>query len=584
MSISKHYSLNTKISITFTFLGLFLLIILFVQIIPNMQEEQREAKKNQIENMITITNEQLKLAVKLLLHSRESEIIELKSKIDVLINNKEKDLTKKCISYTKEEAKKVLSLDEYSSLKENKLVFYKGQQKHMCPQNAKSILYLKKLHKDQEVVFKCKPRSFEVKDINLESNIKNDLQKTFELTSKDHKGKINLIWINTKHKDYETKPLYDVNDENYNMKYCLSKMSSSSIPQTGVLSAKQIVESAEKSPILHDNGNTLTWVKTLEDKEDRKLLFITSIYTKDFNRDFTSPLLKILPATLLAFLIAIIVGIFIFKRLFKSINILTNISKQVNEGNINLRSNIKGKDDIAILAKTFDSMLDSLEKNIKELDNKVEVKTKELRSSLKEKEILLKEIHHRVKNNLAMTINLIKFQKSKIKDEKTKNSLTDIQERIFTMELLHRKLYESKDINSISFKKYVSGLLKDLHYTYGKSRDIYHHLDIDDINMNIEYTLPCGLIITEATINAYKYAFLGNTGNIHISFKTNNNECTLTIKDDGIGLSDEIDVNKTKTLGLRLISSIVKGQLFGEFSYIKDKGSIFIIKFIYIKS
>ena len=581
MNISKYYSLKTKISVTFTLLGLFLLLILFVQIIPNMQAEQKESKKNQIEHTITITNEQIKLAVKLLVHSRESEILELKSKIDEIMNSKKSSLNDKCNIYSLEEAKKSLAINEYLSLKENKLVFYKGHQEHMCPKTTKSILYLKKLENNQRVVAKCNPQYFKNKHDNLEKDIKNDLQKTFELTKKDHKGKINLIWINTKHKDYSTKPLYKVSDKSYNMQYCVSKMSSVLIPQTGQLTAKQIVEASDKEAILHDNNTTYTWVKTLQNIPGRKLLFITSIYKKDFDRNFSSPLLKVLPAAILAFLIAIGVGLFLFKRFFKSINILTNTAKQINGGNINLRSNIEGSDDIAILAKTFDNMLDSIEKNINELDVQVEVKTKELRSSLDEKEILLKEIHHRVKNNLAMTINLIKFQKSKINDEKTKDTLTDIQERIFTMELLHRKLYESKDLNSISFKKYIIELLDDLENTYGKSRNIQIHTDIDELTMNIEYALPCGLIITEGIINAYKYAFDSNNGNINICFKKINNQCTLIIQDDGIGLLDEIDVNKTKTLGLRLISTIVKGQLFGDFSYEKNKGSIFTICFEY---
>lgn len=577
MHISKNYSLNTKISITFTLLGLFLLIILFVQIIPNMQEEQREYKKNHIENMINVTNEQLKLAVRLLVDSHKPGLIDLKSNIEDIINSEKLRSNGTCNIYSFDEAKKLLQVDEYLSLRENELVFYKGQQKHMCPKATKSILYLKKLENNQSIVAKCNPQNFKNKHDDLEKDIKNDLQKTFELTNKEHKGKINLIWINTNHKDYSTKALYEISDKSYNMQYCVSKMSSVLIPQTGKLSAKQIIDASDKEPILHDD--TYTWVKTLQDVPGKKLLFITSIYKEDFDRDFYSPLLKILPATILALLIAIGVGFFLFKRLFKSINILTNTAKLVNEGNINPRNNIKGNDDIAILAKTFDNMLDSIEKNINELDVQVEVKTKELRNSLDEKEILLKEIHHRVKNNLAMTINLIKLQKSKIQDDKTKAILVDIQERIFTMELLHRKLYESKDLNSIPFKKYVYELSDDLYFTYGKSRDIKINCQIENISLNIEYALPCGLIITECLINAYKYAFNKEQGNINIILSKKENIYTLVISDDGIGLPSNIDINKSKTLGLKLISSIVKGQLLGTFDYIYDNGTSFYIVF-----
>lgn len=609
----KSYSLNTKITLSFTILGLLLLAVLFIQIIPNMQNEQQEYKKNQIENMITLTSQQIKLGVKLLIHGRETKVNEIESFLRVKVNSFLKNL-----DYNKEikleglkenldcniyiidnksntllsNSTNILTINEKELIKDDKLSFYIKEQEHMCPKSTQSIIYSKNIiGQEKTIVTKCQPNIFKDKHEDLEVMVKEDLQKSFKLTYKDHKGKINLIWINKKHNSFEKKPLYDVKDKSYNNKYCLSKMSSSDYPETGLLTAKQIVTASDKEPIYHllnskENPNmyvnpALTWVKTIKDKEDRKLLFLTTVYLKDFNREFYSPLLKIFPAAFLSLLAAILLGFFLFKRLFKSINLLTFTAKQIDKGKMNLRSQITGDDDISILAKTFDSMLDSIEKNINELDKKVENKTKELRVSLEEKEILLKEIHHRVKNNLAMTINLIKLQKSKIDDDKTKNALTDIQERIFTMELLHRKLYESKDLNSISFKKYASDLIEDLDSTYAEEKDIKINCVIEDINMNIEYALPCGLIMTECITNAYKYAFENNYGNLNIYFKTINNKCTLTISDDGVGLSEDIDINKTKTLGLRLISTIVKGQLFGEFFYKYENGAKFTILFDY---
>lgn len=591
MAFPKTYSLNTKITLSFMVLGFFLLSILFVQIIPNMKKEQQESKKNQIEHMITVTNEQLKLAVELLIHSRESRLNKIETEINQIIYDNNFDTYEKCEFYSKEKASKLLNKNELHLLKNDHLSFYTGEEEHMCPKSTKTILYSKILDNGKEIIAKCNPSFFKNKHSNLEEDIKNNLQKSFELTEKDHKGKINLIWINTESENYAKSPLYEKEDKTYNMKYCLSKMSSSSIPQTGKLTAREIVEASDSAPIYHfintkENLNKFdkpayTWVKTLSNISGKRLFFLTTIYEEDFNRELNSPLLKVLPATILSFLIVIALGFFLFKKLFKSINVLTTTAKKVNDGNIHLRSNIKGTDDISILAKTFDSMLDSIEKNINQLDKKVEIKTKELRTSLEEKEILLKEIHHRVKNNLAMTINLIKLQKSKIDDEKTNNSLTDIQERIFTMELLHRKLYESKDLNFISFNKYVLELLDDLNSTYGKNKKIKINSDIDDINMNIEYALPCGLIITECITNAYKYAFANDRGNINVSFKIIENKCILTMSDDGIGLPENININKTKSLGLKLVSTIVKGQLFGKFSHKNKNGSLFKVVFEY---
>lgn len=587
MSLPKSYSLNTKITISFTILGLFLLSILFIQIIPNMQEEQKESKKNQIEHMITLTNEQLKLAVELLIHAKDYRANEISIEINKLLGSEKYQSSKICNFYSLNEAKNVLEKNEFNSLVDDKLVFIMEEEEHMCPKMTTSILFSKTLENNEKIVAKCNPLLFESKYNNLEEEIKKNLQKSFQLTEKDHKGKINLIWINTKHEEYSNAPIYNIKDKSFNSKYCISRMSSVLIPQTGKLTAKEIVDASDKEPIYHmldyeDNKKpALTWVRTLHNTSGNKLLFLTTIYEEDFNRDFYSPLLRVLPATLFSFLVAIVLGFLLFKRLFKSVNILTNIAKQVNGGNINIRSEIKGNDDIAILAKTFDNMLDSIEKNIKDLDRKVEGKTKELRNSLEEKEILLKEIHHRVKNNLAMTINLIKLQKSKIDDDKTKNTLTDIQERIFTMELLHRKLYESKDLNSISFKKYVLELVSDLNKTYGKNKNIEIRSDIDDVSMNIEYALPCGLILTECITNAFKYAFKEDIGIISIKFKIKENNCLLQINDNGIGLSNEININKSKTLGLKLVSTIVRGQLFGEFKYLFKDGSRFTISFEY---
>jgi len=591
--------------------------ILFIQIIPNMQEEQKEYKRNQIESMITLTNEQIKLGVQLLLQERERKIekveLFLKNEIDNFVKNKNIKRSKSreeelniiakeinCNIYTLNNQKETLFSTNSLFLDENKkelisnekLTFFKKKQEHMCPKDIESILYSKDIDDIQEtVVIECKPNVFKNKHINLEEDIKNDLQKSFELSHKDHRGKINLIWVNSNYEQFDNKPLYDTNDNAYNNKYCLSKMSSSNYPQTGLLSSKEIIEIADKEPIYHlvnskENLNdfvnpALTWVKSIRDMEDRKLLFLTTVYLKDFNRDFYSPIFKVLPAAILSILIAVLLGFFLFKKLFKSINILTNTAKQVNDGNLHFRSKIKGEDDISILARTFDNMLDSLEVNINDLDKKVEIKTKELRTSLEEKEILLKEIHHRVKNNLAMTINLIKLQKSRISDINTKSTLTDIQERVFTMELLHRKLYESKDLNSISLKKYILELIEDLDNTYGKDKDIKINTLISDVNMDIEYALPCGLIITECITNAYKYAFKNKDGNLKIEFKKLDNNCILLIHDDGFGLASDVDVNQTKTLGLRLVSTIVRTQLFGTFTYKYEHGAKFTIMFDY---
>ena len=142
-------------------------------------------------------------------------------------------------------------------------------------------------------------------------------------------------------------------------------------------------------------------------------------------------------------------------------------------------------------------MLDSFENNIKNLDLIVEEKTQRIQSSLKEKDVLLKEIHHRVKNNLALTISLIKLQQEEIGDTKAQKALIDIQERIYTMELLHRKLYESPNLNQINFKEYIINLINNISIAYMNKEDFKIHTKIDDIYLSIEKSMPCGLILNE---------------------------------------------------------------------------------------
>ena len=609
MRKTKVLSLNAKITLAFITIGFILLFILFVQIIPRLIIEQKEQKIHQMEHMIILTQNQLKFARELLINERKESISRIEkwfhkqsAQSVVLLNqgidtpNVLETLSRKtsCNSYVLdknkttlyEESNSSLSIEKKLLLEKKTLHFFTSNQLHMCPKKTHSLLFQTFLDNGNRLILECQPEYFKSDHDSLEARIKSDLQKSFKLTYSDHKGKINLLWINMKNPNFSTQPLYESSDETYNKKYCMSKMSSSTFPQTGTLTAKQIVDAANKSPIKHqlavDNSepkSAMTWVRVLNNTGERQFFFLVTVFEEDLNKNLYEPLLKIMPAGVLALITAILLGFLIFRRMFNSIGILTNTVKEVNAGNRSIRSHLKGDDDIAFLAQSFDAMMDSIEKNIMQLDSKVENKTKQLQESLKEKETLLKEIHHRVKNNLAMTINLIKLQKAKLRDEKSQEVLTDIQERIFTMELLHKKLYESKDLNSISMKRYISELVDDLHATYQIDKTIQRELDIDDIFLDIEQALPCGLVITETLINSYKYAFKGAYGKVKISCKQVDGKIELIIQDDGVGLPEDFDIHTTKSLGLRLITSIVKGQLLGNIACDTTEGTKYMIQF-----
>ena len=197
-----------------------------------------------------------------------------------------------------------------------------------------------------------------------------------------------------------------------------------------------------------------------------------------------------------------------------------------------------------------------------------------------EKELLLKEIHHRVKNNLALTIALIKLQQVEIKDKKTKNILKDVQKRIYTMELLHRKLYESSNLDHINFKEYVLNLVYDIETTYSYKQKTKIKINIKDVYLNIEKAMPCGLILNELITNSFKYAFKNNENpKLKISMKKVKDKYELKVQDNGTGLPANINVYTSNTLGLKLINSISKLQLKGSFIYKNKKGSFFKIVF-----
>lgn len=330
-----------------------------------------------------------------------------------------------------------------------------------------------------------------------------------------------------------------------------------------------------------NNKEALTWVRKLSLNKDERYIFllVKTFYKEDLLKQVDSAFFKIFPAALTAFILVLLIGFFLFRRLFKSINTLTYTARQINNGNKSVRSFVKGNDDIGTLGIAFDTMIENFENSINTLDKKVEKKTEQLKSSLEEKETLLKEIHHRVKNNLALTISLIKLQQVKIEDENTQKTLNDIQERIYTMELLHRKLYESNNLNSINIKEYIHSLVNDISNTYDYEKKVFLEFDIQDLYFSIEKAIPCALIINELVTNAYKYAFNTVNPKLLIYLKKSEDKYILIVKDNGKGIDKKIDIKNSSSLGLKLVNSICTLQLEGNLEYVNNHGALFKITF-----
>ncbi len=210
----------------------------------------------------------------------------------------------------------------------------------------------------------------------------------------------------------------------------------------------------------------------------------------------------------------------------------------------------------------------------------------QLARSLKEKELLIKEIHHRVKNNLQVVSSLLKLQSTSIKDKEARDILLDSQNRVQSMALVHQKLYQSADLANINLNEYIPQLLHHLLHSFkSKGSKINLNMDIEDITIGIDTAIPCGLVINELVSNSLKHAFPANgSGSIDVKLSAGgSDEYTLIIKDSGIGFPDSVDFRNTASLGLQLVSTLVN-QIDGKIEMSEGDGTTFVIKFKEINS
>ncbi|PCJ85990.1 MAG: hypothetical protein COA57_06895 [Flavobacteriales bacterium] len=208
----------------------------------------------------------------------------------------------------------------------------------------------------------------------------------------------------------------------------------------------------------------------------------------------------------------------------------------------------------------------------------------QLKSSLREKDVLLQEVHHRVKNNLQVISSILNLQSSYVKDEKTHAVLRESQNRIKSMSFIHESLYQETDFSKIDFSEYIVNLSNNLAHSYGLNGDLVElKLDVDNVLLSLDQAIPCGLIINELVSNALKYAFPvnhlnGKKGNVQVIVKENKKDVKVSIGDNGIGMPNGFDYQNTETLGLQLVMSLVE-QLNGKIELKNKNGTEFNIIF-----
>jgi len=187
-----------------------------------------------------------------------------------------------------------------------------------------------------------------------------------------------------------------------------------------------------------------------------------------------------------------------------------------------------------------------------------------LRKSLAEKDVLLRHIHHGVKNNLQMISSLLSLQAGKFADTKEKDALLEGQNRIRAIAFVHETLYQSNDLTAINFKTFVDSIASSLRMSYGATDRVELDIDVPSESLDVEKAIFCGLVLNELLTNSFKYAFAkGNRGRIRIFMENNGHLRRIFVEDNGVGFPEDIDIENSKSIGLKLVRLIVERQLGG---------------------
>jgi two-component sensor histidine kinase/CheY-like chemotaxis protein len=179
----------------------------------------------------------------------------------------------------------------------------------------------------------------------------------------------------------------------------------------------------------------------------------------------------------------------------------------------------------------------------------------------REKEVLLQEIHHRVKNNLQIITSLLRMQSRAVQDPAFSDALRECQNRVAAMALIHDKLYRARDLARVSFPEYVRDLTNNILTSYTlPASSVRVNLDVDDLSLSLDSAVPCGLILNELMSNCLKHAFpVGHSGTISVGFHAEGaEELCLVVRDDGVGVPADVDLGRTSSLGWRLVRALVE--------------------------
>jgi PAS domain S-box-containing protein len=228
--------------------------------------------------------------------------------------------------------------------------------------------------------------------------------------------------------------------------------------------------------------------------------------------------------------------------------------------------------------RLFGTALDITER--KKIENELSRLYEQTRKDAETKTILLREINHRVKNNLAMIFSLLTLQSELIDDPGAKSAFVNTRQRIHSMAIIHEKIYQSESLSSIDAREYFSSIITELNKAYGSLHKLIGiNVNVDHISLPLYDAVPCGLVLNELLTNAFKYSFQdGQRGEITVEFHKRDTRFFLSVGDNGVGLPAELNFREAKSMGLQLVNILTR-QLKGEINLDQGKGTLFEITF-----
>ncbi|MBT4099723.1 MAG: hypothetical protein HOE86_18870, partial [Gemmatimonadetes bacterium] len=335
-----------------------------------------------------------------------------------------------------------------------------------------------------------------------------------------------------------------------------------------------LVEGYEFTP------NHLISVKHIYHDDD----FIGSIHLVSGLDRLYDGLKRSLAATILIVLtcstLALLVSLRVLRVIARPIDSLIGTANRISQDqDYSLRARKFADDDLGSLVDEFNEMLLLIQQREEELERRVSERTVELQDSLDEKVVLLKEVHHRVKNNLQIIASLLSLQSNQINDEETLALFANSEHRVRAMATIHERLYLSEDLAKIDFGGYIEALVEGLIGGYKTSQDISLMTAVDDITLDLDQAIPCGLMINELVSNSLKYAFVDDRqGILEVRMSKTADGYRMSVRDDGVGFPANIDFRKSPSLGLQLINTLTH-QLGGSVDMKNDVGTEFIVEF-----